>query len=39
MAKRVVKMNGKRQEFVNMARDLLGQDRTTITRPEIMLVM
>ena len=39
MAKRVVKMNGKRQEFVNMARDLLGQDPTTITRPEIMLVM
>ncbi len=36
---KVVKMNQKRVEFVSSARDFLGQDRTMITRPEIMAVM
>ena len=39
MSKRAVKMNDKRLAFVAEARDLLGADRTTITRTEIMLVM
>ena len=39
MSKRAVKMNDKRLAFVAEARDLLGVDRTTITRTEIMLVM
>ena len=39
MSKRAVKMNDKRLAFVAEARDLLGADRTTITRSEIMLVM
>ena len=37
--KKAVKMNDKRMAFVAEARDLLGADRTTITRTEIMLVM
>ena len=37
--KKAVKMNDKRLAFVAEARDLLGADRTTITRTEIMLVM
>ena len=37
--KKAVKMNDKRMAFVAEARDLLGVDRTTITRTEIMLVM
>ena len=36
---KVVKMNEKRIEFVSTAREFLGQDRTMITRPEIMAVM
>ena len=36
---KVVKMNEKRIEFVSTARGFLGQDRTMITRPEIMAVM
>ena len=37
--KKAVKMNDKRMAFVAEARDMLGVDRTTITRTEIMLVM
>ena len=37
--KKAVKMNDKRMAFVAEARDMLGADRTTITRTEIMLVM
>ena len=37
--KKAVKMNDKRMAFVAEARDMLGVDRTPITRTEIMLVM
>ena len=30
---KVISMNDRKVDFVNAARDMLGMDRTTITRP------
>ncbi len=35
---KVISMNDRKVDFVNQARDMLGMDRTTITRPEAMMV-
>ena len=35
---KVISMNDRKVDFVNVARDTLGMDRTTITRPEVILV-
>ena len=35
---KVISMNDRKVDFVNAARDMLGMDRTTITRPEAMMV-
>ena len=35
---KVISMNDRKVDFVNAARTMLGEDRTTITRPEAMLV-
>ena len=35
MSKRVVKMNPNRTEFIRVAREFLGEDRSNITRAEI----
>ena len=35
---KVISMNDRKVDFVNVARDTLGMDRTTITRPEAMMV-
>ena len=35
---KVISMNDRKVDFVNQARTMLGMDRTTITRPEAMMV-
>ena len=35
---KAISMNARKAEFVNLARQMLGEDRTTITRPEAVLV-
>ena len=35
---KVISMNDRKVDFVNAARTMLGEDRTTITRPEAMMV-